>query len=71
MAKDLKYLDVVKHPDLGEGVVLGVIGGSDSNCFMIQVEWDDDPSESYNMGENPCMVYSSKVTLVSTTKSPT
>ena len=64
MAK-FKYLDEVIHPILGEGVVVGVIvGASDKVPFMLQVEWDDDPLESYNMGENPCIVYTSEVELL-------
>lgn len=54
MAK-FNYLDVVTHPILGEGVVLGVINDTKGDPFMLQVEWDDDPSEGYNMAENPCL----------------
>lgn len=51
MEEEIKKGDRVKHSYLGKGVFISKIE------FLSLVKWDKTPDKRYNMGENPCAVF--------------
>ena len=47
----MKKGDRVKHEYLGEGTFIKEIS------FLSLVKWDENPPERFNMGENPCAMF--------------
>lgn len=50
--------DRVKHSFLGKGIFIKKIS------FLSLVKWDKKPSIKYNMGENPCAVFTKKLKII-------
>lgn len=52
----MKKGDKVIHKYLGKGEVIKNIS------FMTLVKWDKTPDKRYNMGENPCAIFTEELT---------
>lgn len=60
--------DEVQHPILGLGYVDEIKTHASGIQYALMIEWDEDPPITYNMGDNPSLVFPIDVTLVNTIK---
>ena len=63
-----KEWDEVQHPILGLGYVDCVKTHPNGVQYALIIEWDEDPSEQYNMATNPSLVFPCEVQLANTAK---